>query len=293
MFRGFGGLGAVALVAWPLGAHASIADWRVNEVLAAAGGDTRIGYVELYAPPGTTGNCLFPTTRVEVFGASGLLLGTDAPFETTQCYDGPRFFTLASPQAAAYFGIVPDATLTVAIPAGAGQVCFASSQTRYDCARWGAVTTAERYLRNVDDATAKSSIPDGQALARVADTGVVADDFVIQSPTPGAANDGTVFGPDGGMPPDAAPAPPDAATPDARTVFDRPDAPVVIFPDANPDPRFLSADPGGGACACRTATGRPDPLTALVLLALAAWRRRAGLRGGGRASGRAACRSPR
>ena len=291
MFRWLGGLGAIV----PVVAHASIADWRVNEVLAAAGGDPRIGYVELYAPPGTTGDCLFPTTRVEVFDASGLLLGADAPFETTQCYDGPRFLTLASPEAAAYFGIVPDATLTVAIPADAGQVCFASSQTRYDCARWGAVTSAERYLRNVDDASAGPSIPDGQALARVADTGVVADDFVIQSPTPGAGNDGTVYGgPDGGVPPDAAPPLPDAATPDARTVFAHPDAPVVIAPDAAvPDPRFLSADPGGGACACRAATGRPDPVTALVLLALAAWRRRAGLRGGGRASGRAACRSPR
>jgi len=285
-------LGALLVLAMPLAARASIADWRVNEVLAAAGGDTRIGYVELYAPPGTTGDCLFPTTRVEVFDASGLLLGTDAPFETTQCYDGPRFFTLASPEAAAYFGIVPDATLTVAIPAGAGQVCFSSSQTRYDCVRWGDVTAAERFLRNVDDATAGPPIPDGQALARIRDTGVVADDFAIEPPTLGRANDAAPF-PDGGVFPDAAPPPPDAAVPDAR-VFAHPDAPVVIVPDAAvSDPRFLSADPGGGACACRTAPGAPDPITSLVLLALAAWRRRAGLRGGGRASGRAACRSPR
>jgi hypothetical protein len=184
--------------------------------------------------------------------------------------------------------------LAVAIPVSAGQVCFASSQTRYDCARWGDVTDAERYLRNVDDASAAPPIPDGQALARIADTGDVAADFVIESPSPGAVNAGTVYsGLDAGVPPDAAPVPPDAAVPDARTVFPKPDAPVLALPDANPNPRFLSADPGGGACACHAAGGRPDPLTALGFLALAAWRRRAGLRAEGRATGRAACRSLR
>jgi MYXO-CTERM domain-containing protein len=259
----------------------AIADFRVNEVLPQLGGDGRVRFVELFVPQGTGGNCLFPTTRIEVFDAAGVLIGAVAPFTGTVCYPAGTYFLLASDEAVAAFNVPRDTRFDVPIPPFAGQVCLASSATRYDCARWGPITGPVAYLRNTDDTTSAASIPDGQALARVADTFVVAADFVLQEPTPGQPNDGTVWmGPDAGeAPPDAAPAP-DAALPDAR-IFVPPDAPRPgPRPDgANLDPAFLSADPGGGVmCACRV--GAPQrrapagPVLLTILGFVALWRRR-------------------
>lgn len=268
-------LGAVLALfsAWPATSWAALADFRVNEVFPGLEGDSTIQFIELHVPPNTAGNCLFPTTRVEVFDSRGQLLGAVAPFSGTVCYEANTFFLLATPEAVAHFGVERDARLDVNIPREGGQVCLASSQTRYDCARWGAISEedARRYLRNTDDATTAPAIPAGLALARAADDGVVATDFVFKAPTPRQPNDGTVI-----LPPDAgpetpvdAPPVPDAAVPDARDLR-RPDAPLPVRPDANFfDPAFLSADPGGGAaCSCQTGGG-PLPLGWILVAALA------------------------
>src|SRR5262249_39661126 len=92
MFRwGF----AALLVSVAVPARASIADWRVNEVLASADGDGGTRYIELFVPVGTAGNCLFPTTRIAIYDGEGQLLGTVAPFADTVCYAGGSFFLLA------------------------------------------------------------------------------------------------------------------------------------------------------------------------------------------------------
>jgi MYXO-CTERM domain-containing protein len=265
------------VVAAPGRAHAALADFRVSEVHPGTAAAPALRFIELHVPEGTGGNCLFPTTRIEVFDSQGQLLGAVAPFAATVCYAAGTFFLLATPEAAAHFGVERDARLDVPVPAEGGQVCLASSQTRYDCARWGPVgpDDALRYLRNTEDATAAPAIPDGVALARAGDTGVVSADFVLQSPTPRQPNDGTVWTPpdagDAGPPVDAAPVV-DASPPDAPD-FRRPDARPIVRPDANFfDPAFLSADPGGGAaCTCRAGGGDPSPwilLLAGVLLLL-------------------------
>ncbi len=163
-----------------------------------------------------------------------------------------------------------DANLTVPIPGATGQACLVSSETVYDCARWGNVTQPVHVLRSPNDTTATPSIPDGLALARRTDTGVVAADFVLQAPTPRQPNDGTVW-----FPPDAGP---EAMVPDAPLEADaesfvdaRPiifaDVRNVSFPDANlTPPLFLTANPGGGAWSCQLAVGRRAPLGAAVLL---------------------------
>lgn len=245
----------------------ALADVRVNEVVAEVAGDPQLRFVELAIPADTAGNCLFPTTRIEVYDSSGQLLGAVAPFATTVCLEPGSYFLLATQEAAAHFAVERDAKLDVVIPGEAGQVCLASSATRYDCARWGAIDDAVRYLRNTDDASAAPPIPPGVALARVADTGSVSDDFVLLTPTPRRANDGSVVEvPDAGPPAlDAAPLP-DAARPDARELS-RPDAPVLPRLDAPVDPRFLDADPGGGA-ACQCAAGRRPQVGWLAALAL-------------------------
>jgi hypothetical protein len=250
-------------------AHAALADFRVSEVFAGSAAEPNARFVELHVGPGTAANCLFPTTRIEVFDGAGTLLGAVAPFSGTECFPAGSFFLLASPEGAALFGVERDARLDVAIPRSAGQVCLASSQTRYDCARWGPITSAVRFLRNTDDDTASPPIPSGVALARAADTGVAGADFVLQSPTPRQPNDGTIWIPaDGGLPdePDAAAPIPDAALPDARDDFTRPDAPPIPRPDANlGNPDFLSADPGGGAAlSCSLSDADPDPVNVIV-----------------------------
>jgi hypothetical protein len=297
MFRG---VCALAVFWVSAQAHATIADWRVNEVYPDDAQSPGVRYVELFVPPGTTANCLYPTTRLEVWDAQGQLLGTAAPFVSTVCYDAGTTFLLASAAAVDHFGATRDAPFELAIPAYAGQLCLASSQTRYDCARWGPIGKPIGYLRNLADTSTAASIPSGQALARVNDTGDIAVDFVVEAPTPGRVNDGSIYqGPDAGPAPSDAPlaadaGPPDgpsANLPDAREFFERPDARL--------DPRFLSADPGGGACQCQAVgRGGGPPLGWLALSSLAlalrrAWRRRAGPRAGGPGSGRAACRCPR
>lgn len=262
-------------------AWGSVADWRVNEVFPS-GGDPSVRFVELWAPPSAEiDNCFFPTTRLEIYGPTGLLLGAVAPFEATRCFPGDTYFVFATPEAAAAFGLTPDAALTTPLPADAGQVCFTSSQTRYDCARWGDVTAPVAYFRSVDDDTSAPGIPDGVSLARRSDTGAIAADFVLETPTPGGPNDGTVV-----PTPDAGPPPPDAPPPADAPVF--PDAPPFppadarvfpVPPDATPQPAFLSARPGGGGC---SAAGEPSspPVAAIlvVLTALLGSRMRRGLR---------------
>jgi MYXO-CTERM domain-containing protein len=254
-------------------AQAALADFRVSEVFPGTEADPALRFIELAVPQGTAGNCLFPTTRIEIFDPEGMLIGAVAPFSGTVCYAAGTYFLLATPEAAALFGVERDARLDVAVPREGGQVCLSSSQTRYDCARWGPVAAegALRYLRNTDDATATPAIPAGAALSRTGDVGIVAEDFVFEEPTPRQPNDGTVWsppdaGPDGAPPADAAVS--DAAAPDAPDLR-RFDAPPVARPDANFfDPAFLSADPGGGAaCGCRL--GGDGPSAWLIALALA------------------------
>jgi len=237
-------------------ALAAVEDWRVNEVVPSAAGTSDFRFVELYAPPSDLAdNCLFPTSRIEVYDAAGTFLGAAAPVTATRCYGGDTYFLLAPAEAAAHYGVSRDATLNVLLPATAGQLCFASSTTRYDCARWGTIGAPVADLYDPDDATSAPAIPEGAALARRADTGVVADDFVLIDPTPRQPNDGSVW-----LPPDAGPTP-DAALPadaDTSDAADLPDAPPRSHPDAREeDPAWFLADPGGGAsCTCRVGVGR-------------------------------------
>ena len=237
-------------------ASAGVEDWRVNEVVPSAAGTSDFRFVELYAPPSDfADSCLFPTSRVEVYDADGTFLGAAAPVATTRCYGGDTYFLLAPAEAAEHYGVARDAALNVLLPA-AGQLCFASSTTRYDCVRWGTIVAPVADLYDPEDATSAPGIPDGVALARRSDTGVVADDFFLTGPTPRQPNDGSVW-----LPPDAGPLPDAAGPPDGGPLPDAPDlpdAPPRTHPDARAeDPAWFLADPGGGAvCTCRVGVPR-------------------------------------
>lgn len=270
-----GGVLGITLAAMP--AAAGVLDWQISEVVSSVGGDRELRFVELYAEPGTKDNCFFSSSRLEIFDAAGNLLGSVTPFQTTQCYQGETYFLFATPEAEGHFSVARDAPLTVRLPAH-GQVCFKSSNTRYDCMRWGTIAKAVVDLTDAQDESTAPALPDGAGLSRTARTGIVADDFEVRTPTPRQPNNGTVW-----IPPDAGPdaRPPDAALPDAPPSDARPDARPYVPPDARPPlPSWPNADPGGGvAITCQIGPGRQVagegwPLGLGGLLAWAWWRRR-------------------
>lgn len=250
-------------------AAAGPSSFRLSELAtASATGDPAARYVELEA---TVDGCLFPSTEVVAFGADGAILGRAAPFAATTCFGAGSFLLLATPAAQTAFMTGADSGLVPALPGAAGQVCFVSSTTRYDCVRWGAITVPVHDLfAPTDDSTALPP-PGGLALARVSDTGVIAVDWQVETPTPRGPNDGTPWEPaDAGI--DGAP-PVDAAV-DARPP--RPDGgggPVDAAQSDAGSRSFLDLDPGGGAaCGCRTGAS-PGGALPLLLAGLALMRR--------------------
>lgn len=235
-----------AVAAVPASAAAGVAAWRLSEVqLAGPGGDPAARFVELHTG---AGGCAFPTTQVAVYDGAGDVLDAAAPFVETTCFDAETYLVLPAPPS---------------MPAAARQVCLRSSGTIYDCVRWGGVTAPVHDLFGPDDDSAAVAPPAGYALARIADTEVIAADWIVAAPTPGAPNDGEPWTPPDGGVPDAAPPADAARDPDAAPAA--PDAPP---PDARND-RFLDLDPQGGAgCGCQGPGGGAGGL-ALVIAALA------------------------
>lgn len=244
----------------------ALADVRVSEVSPGAGGDPNLAYVELAIP--ASGACVFPTTQLEVYAADGTGLGASPLVDTATCIDGPASLLLTSPDGAAHWGVGRDGGLTLAIPRAAGQLCVVSTATRYDCVRWGAVTTPLPDFDSSTDTTSAASLAFDSGLARTADTGVVVDDFTLATPTPRAPNDGSIFiPPDASLLPDA-PLPPDASPFDAMPRPDAPPLPDATRADARTNPPWLLADPGvGQGCSITTARSHTAP-SSFVLLSL-------------------------
>ncbi len=255
-----------------LSAFAGVETWRINEIVAGVEGNPNIRYIELYAPPSTDAdNCLFPTTHIIVYDAAGTLVGSSSPVTTATCYAGGTYLILASTDAAFYFGIARDANLTATIPAEVGQVCFQSSATPYSCVRWGSVTMPKTDLTHPSDSTSAMGIAGDMALSRKSNTGVVASDFILSTPTPRGPNDGTAWLPPDAGPPADADLTPDAGIPDAKVYVDSPPRPSF---DSRVDPAWLTASPGGGAMQCRVGGRGSAGALLLTLLLLAFVRRR-------------------
>ncbi len=258
----------VVLALAPAGAAAGVSGFRLSELAtASATGDPAARYLELEA---TAAGCVFPSTEVVAYDSAGAVLGQAAPFASSTCFPAGRFLVIATPAAQLAFATAADAALVPALPALAGQLCLVSSTTRYDCVRWGAIARPVHDLFAPTDDSAGFGPPAGLALARRADTGVVADDWRVETPSPRRANDGAGWdqgdaGLDAATPGDAAPAA-DAGPPVAPA-----DAGNQGDPAVEP---YLDLDPGGGArCGCGTDRGRGAALP-VALVALIAGRRR-------------------
>jgi MYXO-CTERM domain-containing protein len=248
-------------------AAAGVEDWEVNEIVVSAGGDSAVRYIELVNLPG---GCLFPTSRVTSYDAGGAVVDTQSLVAGTTCFGADTYYLIATSAAKSLFDTDADVSMAPLIPAAAGQVCFISSSTRYDCVRWGSITTPVVDFFGAADTTEAPAPGDGIALERIATTHVVEDDWALDAPTPRGPNDGTPWSPpDAGPTPDAFP-PPDAG-PDAG-----PEPDAWILPDARPvfdaNPQgFLDLEAGGGAaCSCTGGTAAPGTFALLLAAGLLA-----------------------
>jgi len=256
---------ALCLSAGPAGA--GVEDWEVNEVVVSGGGNSAVRYIELANLPG---GCLFPSSRVTVYDADGVAVDTAGLVAGTTCFGADTYFLLATPAAMSFFGTDADVQQAPLIPAAAGQVCFISSTTRYDCVRWGTINTPLVDFYGPSDTTTAMPPGDSMALERRSSTHVVAVDWAVDSPTPRGPNDGTPWSPpDAGPTPDARPpvdAGPDAGPPPDAWLL--PDAHPVH--DASPQGYLDLTATGGATCSCTGGTGTPGALGGNLLLLAAA-----------------------
>ncbi len=247
-------------------AGAGIEDWEVNEVVTQVGGDVQIRYIELRNLPG---GCMFPTTRIVAYDAAGQNVGSINPVVGTTCWGPDTYMLFATTAAQTSFDTGADRSIVPALPVDAGQVCFTSSATRYDCVRWGTIATPVHDFFGASDDSTVAAPASGTALARIATTHVIADDWVGLAPTPRGPNDGTPW-----SPPDAGPVP--DAGPDAGVPIDAAPTPdAFIFPDAGQrldarSDRYLDLTPRGAGCGCSGSGGGGRGSLALLLVALVA-----------------------
>lgn len=177
---------------------AGVAVFRLSEVVTASPtADPAARYIELEV---FGDGCLFPTTVLRAYDGDGAALGEVAPFASTTCFSTGTYLLFATPAAQAAYMTAADGAAVPQLPVAAGQVCLVSSTTRYDCVRWGVITTPIHDLFGPDDDTSAGAPPGGFAVARVANFNVIEADWRVETPTPRAPNDGTPWQPgDGGV----------------------------------------------------------------------------------------------
>ena len=248
-------------------ASAGVEHWQLSEVFQDSSLPNR-RFVEL---SNTVGGCLFPTSTLDVYDAEGQLLSIQSLAQGTSCFGSPTYFLLATPEITSEFGVPRDRALLASLPL-AGQICFSSSQTNYDCVRWGIINNVVVDLFGQGDQTT-INVGSNLSISRIATTHLVDTDWQARSPSPRQPNDGSVW-----IPPDAGP------LPDAGTIVDAgvvSDARIRIDSGAGLDAqdvvdindRYLDLDPTGGAsCSCQSGLAGGGAAWWIFALLLLWWR---------------------
>src|SRR4051794_16945238 len=121
-------LGLVISLALAAPAQANHHFVRIAEVFAGTSAQPSAEFVEVRAYMANQ-NVLGNRGRLRIYDAAGGLI-TTATFTTNVATTANQMtFLLATPQAAAYFGITPDLTIVPAIPSAGGKVCWESTVT--------------------------------------------------------------------------------------------------------------------------------------------------------------------
>jgi hypothetical protein len=161
------------------GAAATYHGMRVNELQLSSGGDPSKQFVELL--DGTDEP--FPADSADyglaVFNANGSPAGSQNLGNPFMPRDNTQPFVIASPTS----GLGGQATLTVALPQGAGQICFTAfdGTQRVHCVAYGCPPTM---LTSLGGSQSGPAPADSSSLQRNGSA------LFFGAPTPGAANSG-------------------------------------------------------------------------------------------------------
>ncbi len=253
----------------PREAWAGLEDWELNEVHLQSQSDTGLRFVELV---NASGGCLFPSSTLNLYSGDGALLDVMALAQATTCYGAPTYLLLATAEASIFFGVDSDVGVLAELPSS-GQLCFVSSATHYDCVRWGSIASPIVDLFGSSDTSVVPAPANNFSLIRAQSTHVVNADWLSETPTPRAPNDGSPWSPpDAGPLPDASPSVDAGPLPDAGQRRD-----AGPPPDATPDARntrYLDLDAVGGDCSCQHGGGKGTMVSFLILLGIFARLRR-------------------
>ncbi|HVI26773.1 MAG TPA: FG-GAP-like repeat-containing protein [Xanthomonadaceae bacterium] len=181
---------AVALGLAALPANATFHLMKVVEVFAGTPASPNAQYVviQMYA----SGQNLVNGHTLTVFNGAGQQVGSFAFTHNVASGANQSKILIATPEAAGFFSVTPDLTMSAAILAAGGKVCFADT---IDCVAWGAytggsagvgppfnpgggITPGRAILRRLDIAGSAS------ILDALDDTGSSANDFRFGTPGP-------------------------------------------------------------------------------------------------------------
>ena len=160
----------------------------VNEFMLASGsGDGSVQFVEFLDNGGTEESFppVFAPFKLVIYDGAGNELG-----EQTLSANGlraaaaaDREYLVSTPAADSAFGVTGDEKLTVALPAGSGQVCYVANQnpSAYSCMTYGTITKPIQTSSMGTGSVHGPVPPNGQSDQRQPDGSVIA-----AAPTPKA-----------------------------------------------------------------------------------------------------------
>jgi cysteine-rich repeat protein len=181
---------ALALGLFAPRADATFHLMKVVEVFAGtpASPNARYVVIQMYAP----GQNLVNEHEVTVYNSAGQQVGSFGFTHNVANGANQAKLLIATPEAASFFNVTPDLTMSAVMLAAGGKVCFAGS---IDCVAWGAytgsstgvgspfnpaggITPSRAILRRLDIAGSASVLDAGD------DTGNSANDFRFGAPAP-------------------------------------------------------------------------------------------------------------
>jgi hypothetical protein len=182
---------------------------KVNELmLASAGGDSGVQFVELLDKGGTEEQFtpVFAPYRLVVYDGAGKQLGEQTlnPTGLRNAAASGTEYLISTAAADAAFGVSGDEHLTVTLPPSTGQVCFAGNPGNISCISYGSVTQPVSMNSSGTGAVHGPVPPAGESDQRQPDDSVQA-----ATPTPRAPNHaGSSTTPGGGTSPPTPTTPP-------------------------------------------------------------------------------------
>jgi len=181
---------ALVLASLALPAHATFHLMKIVAVFTGTPAAPQAQYVEIQAY--ASGQGLLSGHAVTVFNAAGQQVGAFTFSHNMSNSANQMHALIATSQAASFFNVTPDMTMSAAMLAGGGKVCWAGT---IDCVAWGAYTGASTGVGTPFNAA--GGITPGRAAVRRLDlsgsattldagddTDNSAHDFVFGTPAP-------------------------------------------------------------------------------------------------------------